>query len=88
MRVVVGLMRGTSGYDGPVDEYASVRYEVVDAGVHRYDAIVVGGWQPLVVFAPGTTDVLAWWSDQDDRSDGFADADAVYAAYEAAISVR
>ena len=69
-----------------VDPASCTRYEVSDGGVHRYDAYVIGGWQPFVVFAPGGSVVLAWWSDQGDSSEGFADADAVYAAYELAIA--
>jgi len=58
---------------------------VVADGQHRYDAWIVNGCLPLIVFAPGSSAVLAWWSDQSDGADDFADGDAVYAAFETDI---
>lgn len=90
LRAVIGLAQGRPDYDGPVDDYleGTLRYDVLLDGVHRYDAWVVGGWLPCVVFETGASAVAAWWSDQDSRTEGFADADDVWAAYEAAMAER
>jgi hypothetical protein len=86
IRKIIGLAQGVPNYGGPVTDYLtdSARYDVIADGVHRYDAWIIGGWQPFVVFPAGGTEVLAWWSDQDSSTEEFPDADAVYAAYEKA----
>ena len=82
LRRIVALQRGQPGYDGSVDHLEAERYEVRDGEVHRYDAwVIIDG--PLVVFAPGGTADVAWWSDQDENTDDFPDADAVFEAYAA-----
>jgi hypothetical protein len=88
LRRIDALMRGGPELDGLVaaSPANSTRYRVVLGGTHRYDAWIVNGWQPLVVFAPGGTEVLAWWSDQDSSTDAFPDAHDVYAAYEVALA--
>lgn len=91
LQAIVGLARGVPGYAGAVPpEYLTdtLRYHVIAEGEHRYDAWIVHGWLPLVVFAPGGREVVAWWSDQDDGTEGFADADAIHAAYEAITRSR
>lgn len=90
LRRIAGLAQGMPDFDGPVTYYLTdtSRYEVIADGAHRYDAWIVNGWLPLVIFAPGGTDVVAWWSDQDDSTDGFDDGDDVYAAYEAVLAAR
>ena len=63
---------------------AATRYRVVDGDAHLYDAGVHRSWLPLAVFAPGGTEVLAWWGDQDsDAVAGFAHVADVEAAHRA-----
>jgi len=82
LRRIVALQRAQPGYDGPVDHLQAERFEVMEGEVHRYDAWVIDGFLPLVVFAPADANDIAWWSDQDDNTENFADTDAVWAAYE------
>jgi hypothetical protein len=90
LRTIVCLAQGRRTYDGPVTYYLTdtARYDVIADGVHRYDAWIVNGWLPLVVFAAGRAEVVAWWSDQDSSTEGFDDGHDVYAAYEAVLAER
>jgi hypothetical protein len=89
LRRIIGLVQGMPDYDGPIPSQfldSIARYDVIAEGVHRYDAWIMHGWLPVVVFDAGRAEVRAWWSDQDDATEGFADADDVYAAYEALVA--
>lgn len=82
LRAVVALQRGMPTYDGSLEGIDAARFEVLEGDAHRYDAIIVDDGLPLVVFARASANALAWWSDQDDDTESFPDADAVYAAFE------
>jgi len=89
VRIEGELYRRDPPWTGPlaaVDPERSTRYRALSGGAQRYDVWIVNGWLPLVVFAPDGADILAWWGDQDDAAEGFADADAIYAAYEALMT--